>query len=258
MGEAVVGERLAGYIACQGGNYLRDANGRLTGVTSLDGTAAVHRFELDYIAADTFQVFVGGAAGSRFDPAEKATPPIAAYDYFRDAGDEFELYRTSAAKELNFATIGRYSGGSLCFYAAGGPGVWNGPPPPAGDIQFQGISDGIAQVGGTTYRLLDSPASATLSFVGSGLVALRIQLRGRQPAFGEISGSPFTELGSVNGSSSGINSLGEGTLSLSGSGYGGRATFKLSKSQPNSIVAVFWLQHASGHRVAGSVALDRQ
>lgn len=263
FGLATVGQSLNGFIACQSGSFTRDAQQRMTGVTSLTNELAAQRtFRLDYLADDTFGVTVGGAAGPRFEPQEKAPPRIAAYDYYKEGDNtEFELYRPTSVKLLKYSAIGRYSGDSLCFFAAGGPGPFTSRPAPTGFIVFQGLADGMALIKGTAYRVFESPVDVTLSYENTGMVQLSLRLRGRQPVFDDASASPLTDLGTFTGKSDQISAAGEGKIFLTGNGgYGGFALFNVSDSdpKPKSITFVYSLRNPlNGDQIFGSAAVEK-
>jgi len=255
-----VGQSLYGVTVCQTGAFVRDGLQRITGVTAFDNTTPLLRhFKLDYLAADTFRVSVNDTVGPTFMPAEKETPRIAEYEYFRKPPqEELELYRPSSTRVLKISTIGRYSGTSLCFYAAGGNGPYTGKPAPTGIIAYQGTADGIAVIKGSTYRLLGSLAEATLSYEANQGVFLHLKLSGRQPAFDGGGASPAVDLVDVRSNTIGVDSNGEGYVDFAGV-YTGNARFSVSDSdpKPGSITFAFYLRNSAGDQIIGSAAVEK-
>jgi hypothetical protein len=260
FGLASVGQSLYGVTVCQSGNFVRDGAQRITGVTAFDSsTPLLRHFMLDYLAADTFRVSVNDTSGPTFFPQDKETPPLSEYEYFRrPPQEELELYRPGSSRVLKISTIGRYSGSSLCFFAAGGNTPYTGNPAPTGIIIYQGIADGIAVVKGVTYRLLGSPVEASLTYEASGGVFVHLKLAGRQPAFENPSSSPPIDLVDVQSNRIRIDSNGEGYVDFAGT-YIGNARFKVSDSdpKPGSVTFAFYLKNAAGDQIIGSAAVEK-
>lgn len=265
FGEAAVGQSPVGYISCQSGTFTRDGFQRMTSITSLASSDPTYNpFTLYYQGIDQFGIRVGNTDGPKFEVQEKAMPRIAAYEYYKESNNnEFEIYRPSPSRTLKFSTVGRYSGDSLCFFSAGGGAFFYYPPKFSSDVKYDGIADGVAQVGGATYRLLGSQASGTLSLVANGSFALGMKLQGRKPVFDETSPWPVTDLVQVSGIDATLDNRGSGVLSLSGSGYSGFANYQISGGdqtsggEAKSIVLVYRLRNAAGDQLYGSAALER-
>jgi hypothetical protein len=217
--------------------------------------------DIGYEGNDSYNVTLGFDYGGGFvRPTHKLVSQTSAFDYFNVGGAfEFEIYRNVGAQLLRNVTLGRHGTidaagtGQACFYAAG---LASTPLPSSGAFSYSGFGDGIAQIGGRTTRLFGSSATATFDFA-QRTGTIRIDLTGREPAFGEIVGASGTPIGSATAQLSLVpgtdyvadailHGPGGATGTINGRVFAGGAATGLA----------FELSFANGDRVIGTIALQ--
>ena len=238
-------------MVCANGTFTR-SSGRISEITALNPPKNDSSFNILYPADNTFSLDINGFGGPSFAPTQKATGPTFMYDYFQNGTDELELYRN---RLLTYVTFGRYSDAqTLCFFAAGGPPKYA----PFGNVAFSnpyvGLGDGMARIAGSTLRLLESSASASVNYPAN-TVDITLSLRGRTTAFGEPSGA-FTPVETVTGTVP-LSSLGSFNGSLTGpDGLSGTVQGNLFDMKQFGMVLTYSLRRPNGDIYFGAAGLD--
>lgn len=264
IAQAEVGQFFEGPVACAGGTFTSATTGsnagQLIDVLTIQTPKIVdNALRVDYLAVDNFRLDFNGFGGATFMPSQKTAGPMMFYDYFRNGTEEFELYRNATDMDLFFTTVGRYSdnGGSICFFAAGGPPRYVDPGSRIQSMPFLGFADGLAQIGGVSYRLFQSPANATIDY-RARTAEIRLILAGYRPVFGEVPGGGSTVGDTVTGTATlDVNGYVSGTLS-GPAGLTGTWVGKLFDASPTGFAVTFEVRRANGDLYFGAAGLDAQ
>lgn len=258
------GQVLGGPLVCVNASIVEDANGHVIEVGSIAGVKSDNVIGVTVRATDSYLTNVNGFGGSSYLPSDERTSPNLAYDQFlNSAGDEFFIMRPSSlAGTRTFATLGiESSGPDLCFFAVGPEAT---SLPDGSDIDYTIVLDGIARIGGQTYRLLPSAGTLNVDFA-AGAATLHMELKGRGNAFDDFSSQPIFDIATADATIGSLTGFVVGPTPLSGpNGFTGTVTGQFVGDASNvsgeggsGAALVFELRSSNGDVIFGAIVGER-